>query len=259
MTSIVYAQKDRKGSKDHPFISRMPDFYIGRYTMNEHETHTFRDSTNKKVDIRGRKYFIEYRLQKTGEAPGQLMIIKNHENAFKKINGRIWKNKKGNLYCKVVKDEKEVWIHVKAFDRYYRLTIVEREKMEQKIEANPDALFGDIAATGHASVYGIYFDHGSATIKPESEPSLKAIADMLKANKSLKLFVVGHSDMTGKFEYNMQLSLKRAQAVANMLVKKYKISTGRLKGKGVGPLCPVGSNTTDSGRKLNRRVDLVKM
>jgi len=258
MADNIYAKNDRKGSKDHPFISRMPDFYIGRYTMNEHETHTFRDSTNKKVDIKGRKYFIEYRLKKTGKAPGQLMIIKNHENAFKKINGKIWKKKKGNLYCKVVKDGKEVWIHVKAFDRYYRLTIVEREKMKQKIEANPDALFGDIATTGHAAVYGIYFDHGSANIKSESKPSLKAIADMLKANKSLKLFVVGHTDMTGKFEYNMQLSLKRAQSVVNVLIKKHRISVGRLKGKGAGPLCPVGSNKNENGRKLNRRVELVE-
>ena len=259
MTSIVYAQKDKKGSKDHPFISRMPDFYIGRYTMNEHETHTFRDSTNKKVDIKGRKYFIEYRLKKAGKAPGQLMIIKNHENAFKKINGKIWKKKKGNLYCKVVKDGKEVWIHVKAFDRYYRLTILEREKMEQKIEANPDALFGDIAATGHAAVYGIFFDHGSANIKPESKPSLKAIAEMLKANRSLKLLVVGHTDMTGGFEYNMGLSLKRAKAVVKALVNDYGVAAGRLAGKGAGPLCPVGSNKNENGRKLNRRVELVEM
>jgi len=255
----IYAENDRKGSKDHPFISRMPDFYIGIYTMNEHETDTFRDSTNKKVDIKGRKYFIEYRLKKTGKTPGQLMIIKNHENAFKKINGKIWKNKKGNLYCKVVKDGKEVWIHVKAFDRYYRLTIVEREKMEQKIEANPDALFGDIATTGHVAVYGIYFDHDSANIKPESKPSLKAIADMLKANKSLKLYVVGHTNMTGKFDYNVGLSLKRAKAVVKSLVNDYGIAASRLAGKGAGPLCPVGSNKNENGRKLNRRVELVEM
>ena len=259
MTGITYAKKDRKGSSDYPLISRMPDFWIAAYQESEHESHTFRDSANNKINIEGHKYFIEYRLKKGGQEPGRLMILNNHENALKKIDAEILKRTKKDLYCKVTKEGKEIWIQVRALDSLYRLTIVEREQMEQKVAVNPDALFRDIATTGHVAVYGIYFDHGSANIKSESEPSLKAIADMLKANKSLKLFVVGHTDMTGKFEYNMQLSLKRAQAVVNILVKKYKISTGRLKGKGVGPLCPVGSNTTDSGRKLNRRVDLVEM
>ena len=49
-------------------------------------------------------------------------------------------------------------------DSLYRLTIVERELMKQKVTVNPDALFGDIATTGHAVVYGIYFDLDSANI-----------------------------------------------------------------------------------------------
>ena len=259
MAGITYANKDRKGSRDHPLISRMPDFWIAAYQESDHESHTFRDSANNKINIEGHKYFIEYRLKKGGQEPGRLMILKNHENALKKIDAEILKRTKKDLYCKVTKEGKEIWIQVHALDRLYRLTIVEREQMEQKVAVNPDALFGDIATTGHAAVYGIYFDHGSADIKSESKPSLKAIADMLKANKSLKLFVVGHTDMTGGFEYNVGLSLKRANAVVKALVNEYGIAAGRLAGKGAGPLCPVGSNTTDSGRKLNRRVELVKM
>jgi len=82
---------------------------------------------------------------------------------------------------------------------------------------------------------------------------------MLKTNSSLKLYVVGHTDMIGEFEYNMGLSLKRAQAVVKTLVNKYGIAAGRLVGKGAGPLCPVGSNNNESGRTLNRRVELVEM
>ena len=144
-------------------------------------------------------------------------------------------------------------------DSLYRLTIVEREQMEQKVAVNPDALFGDIATTGHAAVYGIYFDHDSANIKQESKPSIKAIADMLKTNKSLKLDVVGHTDMTGGFEYNVGLSLKRANAVVKALVIEYGIAAERLIGKGAGPLCPIGSNKNENGRKLNRRVEFVEM
>ncbi len=257
---ITQAQnKDIKGSSDYPLISRMPDFWIAAYQESKYDSYTFRDEANNKIDVEGHKYFIEYRLNKGGQEPGRLMILKNHENALKKINAEILNTTKKDLYSKVTKEGKEIWIQVHALDRLYRLTIVERGQMEQKITVNPDALFGDIATTGHAAVYGIYFDHGSADIKLESKPSLKAISDMLKANKSLKLYVVGHTDMTGGFEYNVELSIKRANAVVKVLVNDYGIAAERLAGKGAGPLCPIGSNKNEDGRKLNRRVELVEM
>ena len=259
MVGITYANKDRKGSSDYPLISRMPNFWIASYKDIENDSYTFRDSANNKINIEGHKYFIEYRLKKGGQEPGRLMILNNHENALKKIDAEILRRTKKDLYCKVTKEGKEIWIQVRALDSLYRLTIVEREQMEQKVAVNPDALFGDIATTGHAAVYGIYFDHDSANIKQESKPSLKAIADMLKANKSLKLYVVGHTDMTGGFEYNVGLSLKRANAVVKALVNEYGIAAERLAGKGAGPLCPIGSNKNENGRKLNRRVELVEM
>jgi len=50
----------------------------------------------------------------------------------------------------------------------------------------------------------------------------------------------------------------RAKAVVDALVKDYGISAKRLNGKGVGPLSPVGTNKTEEGRQLNRRVELVE-
>jgi outer membrane protein OmpA-like peptidoglycan-associated protein len=238
----------------------MSGFWIAAYKDTEHDAHTFYDSSGNKVSVEGRKYYIDYRLKKGAQPPGRLMIIKNHENALKKAGGTIFQRNKGNLYSRVEKDGKEVWIHLNSgVDRNYRLTIVERKQMAQKMTVNPEALFGDIATTGHAAVYGIYFDHDSANIKPESKPSLKAIADMLNTNRSLKLYVVGHTDMTGGFDYNVGLSLKRANAVVKTLLSEYGIAAQRLVGKGAGPICPVGSNKNESGRKLNRRVELVEM
>jgi len=115
-----------------------------------------------------------------------------------------------------------------------------------------------IQTTGHASIYGIYFDFNKADIKPESEPALKKIARLLRQNPDLKLYVVGHTDSAGRLEYNMKLSKARANAVMNELTTKYKISAGRLKAYGVGPLAPVASNKTDEGRAKNRRVELVE-
>ena len=259
MASSIQAQDDRKGSSDHPLISRMPGFWIAAYQETEYESQAFRDSSGIEIEVEGHYFHIEYRLNKGAQEPGRLMILKNYEDALTKIGAQTWIRKGKELFAKVENEGREVWIQVYALDSLYRLTVVEREQMEQKVVVDPDALFGDLATTGHAVIYGIYFDLDSANIKPESEPDLKAIADLLKTNASLKLYVVGHTDMTGSIDYNVGLSLERAQAVVTALVDEYGIAAGRLTAKGAGPLCPVGSNKDESGRKLNRRVELVEM
>ena len=147
MVGITYANKDRKGSSDYPLISRMPNFWIASYKDIENDSYAFRDSANNKINIEGHKYFIEYRLKKGGQEPGRLMILNNHENALKKIDAEILKRTKKDLYCRVTKEGKEIWIQVHALDRLYRLTIVERDQVDQKIVDNPDASSADTATT----------------------------------------------------------------------------------------------------------------
>ncbi len=147
MAGNTYANKDRKGSSDYSLISRMPNFWIASYKDIENDSYTFRDSANNKINIEGHKYFIEYRLEKGGREPGRLMILKHHENALKKIDAEILKRTKKDLYCKVTKEGKEIWIQVRALDRLYRLTIVEREQVAQKATDNPDVSSEDTATT----------------------------------------------------------------------------------------------------------------
>jgi outer membrane protein OmpA-like peptidoglycan-associated protein len=56
----------------------------------------------------------------------------------------------------------------------------------------------------------------------------------------------------------MELSQKRAEAVVNELIIKYKVASSSLEAHGVGPLSPVASNETKVGKELNRRVEIVK-
>jgi outer membrane protein OmpA-like peptidoglycan-associated protein len=110
---------------------------------------------------------------------------------------------------------------------------------------------------GHIALYGIYFDTDKATLKPESKPTLDEMAKLLNGQPDLKVFIVGHTDSQGSYEHNMTLSRQRAEAVAAALAGSYKIARGRLSTAGVGYLAPIGSNATDGGRALNRRVELV--
>jgi len=126
------------------------------------------------------------------------------------------------------------------------------------VKVTADILKENILKDGHTAVYGIYFDTGKSDIKPESDETIKEIAALLKANASLQVYIVGHTDNVGKLKDNMELSQKRAEAVVNELVTKYKIPSTNLQAEGVGPLAPLATNDTKEGKELNRRVDIVK-
>jgi len=257
---LALAQEDMPGSKDHPLLTRMPNFYISGYEYKEFDQADFKNDKGEDIKIEGHKYHIEYEIKGEKKAPSELQILRNYENAIKKIGGSTLYEAPGETWLKVEKGGKTTWIYVYAHcdGECYELTIVEKKAMVQEVMADAQSLARDISSTGHASVYGIHFDFNEATVKPESEPTLKEIAKLLKQEPNLKLYVVGHTDNVGEITYNMKLSLARAEAVVKALVEKYGVAQNQLKPYGVGPLAPVSSNETEEGRALNRRVELVK-
>jgi len=141
----------------------------------------------------------------------------------------------------------------------FLLDILEVESVEDELIAvDADAMSKDIDIYGKVALYGIDFDYDKATIKAESEPALKEIAELLKKRPQLELYVVGHTDIKGSLDYNIKLSKHRAAAVVEALTKQYGIKASKLSPKGVGPLVPVMSNQSDKGRSRNRRVELVE-
>jgi len=256
----VPAGQDIKGSKDHPMLTRMPDFHISDYKDSEFDSYKFIGQDKQPVIIEGHKYYIGYRLNGGIPEPGELKIRRNVQDALKKIGGNVLFDDNFNRVSTIVvqKDGKETWVEIRSFNNMYRLNIVEREIMKQEMVANAEAMGSDINSTGHVALYGIYFDSGKAEIKPESDGSLDQISALLKNNASLKLYVVGHTDNVGTIDANMKLSKDRADAVINALITRYGIPAVRLKSYGVASLAPVTSNDTEEGRAKNRRVELVK-
>ncbi len=110
---------------------------------------------------------------------------------------------------------------------------------------------------GKMALYGILFDFNKATLKPESRPTLDQVGKYLKDNPGQKVYVIGHTDNVGGFDFNIQLSQARAAAVVADLVKTYGVAQGRLRASGIGLQAPVASNATEDGRAKNRRVELL--
>ncbi len=105
---------------------------------------------------------------------------------------------------------------------------------------------------------GILFDTAKADVKPESGPAIEQVAKMLTQDPKLKVYVVGHTDNVGTLAGNLDLSKRRAAAVVQVLVSQYHVAADRLAPFGAASYAPIQSNDTESGRALNRRVELVK-
>jgi outer membrane protein OmpA-like peptidoglycan-associated protein len=141
-------------------------------------------------------------------------------------------------------------------DIYAQLTVAEIGALENKM-VDADTMAKGLREAGRIALYGIYFDTDKAVIRPESRPTLEQIAKLLASQVSLNVYIVGHTDSQGPYTYNLDLSRRRAEAIAAELVKTYHISAPRLQTAGVAHLSPVGTNGSEAGRALNRRVELV--
>lgn len=128
----------------------------------------------------------------------------------------------------------------------------QRPKCTIKKESAIESALGE---SGHAIVYGIYFDLDSGRLRDDSQPVLEEIKAALDSLETLELVIEGHTDVTGSAQHNQDLAHRRAQSVVRWLVE-HGIDAKRLEAKGYGASRPVADNDTAQGRALNRRVEL---
>ena len=118
-------------------------------------------------------------------------------------------------------------------------------------------LYDRMASDGKIITYGITFDIGKATIKPESMGEINRFVKLMQDNPDLKFEVQGHTDNTGSAATNQTLSEQRAKAIVAKMVE-LGIPASRLTSVGKGASAPIADNSTDEGRAKNRRVEFVK-
>ena len=235
--------------------------------------------------------YVKHKYCSVPSGNSTLQIIENFKEAIKNKGGEILayshsKNYFGT-YIKNIPDhglKRYEWITYNNSNDYYLSGYIRGDKMDHyvvvltelsegksyyslvTIDVKPmakglvtvNSINEDITKNGHIAIYDIYFDTGKSTIKAESSGALKNIAEYLNAHKDKKFFIVGHTDNAGDFNSNMTLSENRAKVVMNELITKYGVNADQLKAYGVANLSPVTSNSTDSGRAKNRRVEIVE-
>lgn len=126
-----------------------------------------------------------------------------------------------------------------------------------KVSVTADAIQRSLQRDGKIALYGVSFDTDKAELRADSDAQLAEMANALKAAPNLKVYIVGHTDNQGDSRANTVLSQKRADAVAGALSSKHGITPTRLAARGVADMAPVSTNTTEDGRAMNRRVEMV--
>jgi len=116
-------------------------------------------------------------------------------------------------------------------------------------------LGANLAKACHVALYGVLFDFNKSTLQPSSGAALEPAANLMAADKALKLEVQGHTDNVGNDAYNQTLSEARAKAVVTWLTQ-HGVAADRLTAKGYGKTKPVADNGSDEGRAKNRRVEI---
>jgi type IX secretion system PorP/SprF family membrane protein len=100
------------------------------------------------------------------------------------------------------------------------------------------------------------FDYNSVDLDDETEDFIKQLSETLQEDKELKVKITGHTDNKGPAKFNEKLSLKRAETVKSFLLKN-GISIERQNAEGKGMSAPITENETETGRRKNRRVEIL--
>lgn len=258
--SFVKAQNptDAEGCKDHPFFSRMPNFYIEfcsqswdklEYFISDEATETKEGDLTK----------IGYSFPEDDASlkrPSQLQILRNYENAIIKLGGKKIHVGDENLSYSLKKNSNEYIITVVMGNGNigHELSVLKIALMVQEITANE--MLDALNKNGYIAL-NILFETGKSAIQSESLSIVDQIFELMKSNATLKISIEGHTDNVGDAASNKKLSNDRAKAVMDALIAK-GVDKTRMSFVGWGQEKPVADNRTEEGRAQNRRVEIVK-
>jgi outer membrane protein OmpA-like peptidoglycan-associated protein len=259
-------EPDEEGCKDSPVLSRLAGCRIMKCETRDFdsvEVQTGAPDPNGEVNKKSLEGQLGKIMYLCPARLSLLQIARNAENALRAAGFTIvfsGKNLDGSSAVTAQKGAQWVEVQTENYNEFtaYQQTTLKVQGMAQEMTATAEGLAAEIGKSGRVAVYGINFDTGKATIRPDSDAVLGEVAKLMKSNPAWKIKVEGHTDNVGAKEANKKLSEDRAEAVEKWLVA-HGVDKARLSHEGFGDTRPAADNSTEQGRAKNRRVELAKI
>ncbi len=157
-------------------------------------------------------------------------------------------------YAVRVKGQGKYSVTANAPDHLFGTAYFEVDSEGRILKSHSDISLGGLK--GGKTRMLIFFDFDKADLQPASTPELNQALALLQTVSTLNVEIAGYSDSLGALQHNRDLSLRRAKAVRDYLIR-HGIASERISATGYGPMPPIAPNNTDEGRAENRRVEFV--
>ena len=182
------------------------------------------------------------------DLPGisNVLLTAAYRDAFTKGGWTIVQEWPGGIRAQYAQHGRNIWGMVSPVAGGYTISVADAGSVD---------LGANLAKECHVALYGVLFDFNKSTLQPASDAALQPVANILAADKTLKLEIQGHTDNVGPDVYNQTLSEARAKAVVAWLTQR-GVAADRLTSKGYGKTKPVADNGSEVGRAKNRRVEI---
>lgn len=252
-TLSVWSQPaDVPGSADPFLFRRISGFQIAEFKEQPQGAFPFQTAAATDSPVEGRKIEITYR--NGGQPISASSIFQHYQRAALGLGGKVLKQSPQSVSFMVQGKTSELWLAIEAPDpAQYKLILVERGTAIPQV--TPDDMFATLERDGRVALY-VKFNMDESVIKPESQDLILKAAELLKRSPVPRISAEGHTDFVGNSATNKVLSIARAQAVVEALVK-LGVDPKRLSVTGYGQERPIGDNKTEEGRAKNRRIELV--
>lgn len=159
-------------------------------------------------------------------------------------------------FVAVVESNQDYIMTVKGEDAAFNSTYIPKEKPADNKPIKVEMEVKKIKTGGTYKINNINYETNSYDLDQVSKVMLSEFADFLKANKTMKVGIHGHTDVVGSDQDNLVLSENRAKSVYEYLISE-GIDKGRLSYKGFGKSKPIDTNQTEEGRARNRRTEFI--
>ncbi len=246
----AFGQHDAEGCQDSALVTRFPGSEIRTCEDKEFNSADMSMPNGATKTLEGEYHNWDYAAR---EGTSAVQVLRNFQNALRQAGFTIDFIDASHITA----HKANAWVSLEFPGDHYYQTIILTKQMQQEVAANADSLAEEIEKSGHVAVYGINFDTGKATLRPDSEKVLQEIDKLLAGHTEWRMRVEGHTDNTGSAASNMTLSNQRAQAVVAWLTA-HGIAPNRLTAQGFGQSKPVADNGSEDGRAKNRRVELAR-